>query len=56
MAKLIYAAITSLDGYVEDTEGKFDWVNANSLGSPGLFPIDPRAPVARSRGARCRCP
>src|SRR5688500_18132161 len=25
MAKLIYAAITSLDGYVEDEEGKFDW-------------------------------
>jgi dihydrofolate reductase len=25
MAKLIYAAITSLDGYVEDAEGNFDW-------------------------------
>ena len=25
MGKLIYAAITSLDGYVEDEEGKFDW-------------------------------
>jgi hypothetical protein len=25
MAKLIYAAITSLDGYVEDEEGRFDW-------------------------------
>ncbi len=25
MAKLIYSAITSLDGYVEDEEGKFDW-------------------------------
>jgi dihydrofolate reductase len=25
MAKLIYAAITSLDGYVEDAEGRFDW-------------------------------
>lgn len=25
MAKLIYAAITSLDGYVEDEQGKFDW-------------------------------
>jgi dihydrofolate reductase len=25
MAKLIYEAITSLDGYVEDAEGKFDW-------------------------------
>lgn len=25
MAKLIYSAITSLDGYVEDAVGKFDW-------------------------------
>ncbi|MET0559477.1 MAG: dihydrofolate reductase family protein [Solirubrobacterales bacterium] len=25
MARLIYSAIASLDGYVEDAEGKFDW-------------------------------
>jgi dihydrofolate reductase len=25
MGKLIYAALTSLDGYVADREGKFDW-------------------------------
>src|SRR6476661_9445390 len=25
MASLIYAAIASLDGYVEDEDGKFDW-------------------------------
>ncbi|MCA1842446.1 MAG: dihydrofolate reductase family protein, partial [Actinobacteria bacterium] len=25
MAKLIYAAITSLDGYVADQFGRFDW-------------------------------
>lgn len=25
MAKLIYSAITSLDGYVADVDGKFDW-------------------------------
>jgi dihydrofolate reductase len=25
MAELIYSAITSLDGYVADEEGKFDW-------------------------------
>jgi dihydrofolate reductase len=25
MAKLIYSAITSLDGYVEDKQGTFDW-------------------------------
>jgi dihydrofolate reductase len=25
MAKLIYSAITSLDGYIEDEQGKFEW-------------------------------
>jgi dihydrofolate reductase len=25
MAKLIYSALTSLDGYVNDEDGKFDW-------------------------------
>jgi dihydrofolate reductase len=25
VAKLIYAALTSLDGYIEDAEGRFDW-------------------------------
>lgn len=25
MAKLIYSAITSLDGYVADEAGNFDW-------------------------------
>jgi hypothetical protein len=25
MAKLIYSAITSLDGYVADEDGNFDW-------------------------------
>jgi dihydrofolate reductase len=25
MAKLVYTAITSLDGYIEDENGKFDW-------------------------------
>src|SRR5918997_152051 len=25
MAKLTCTAITSLDGYIEDTEGRFDW-------------------------------
>lgn len=29
MVKLIYSAIASLDGYVEDADGKFDW------GAPG---------------------
>ena len=25
MARLIYSAITSLDGYIEDLDGRFDW-------------------------------
>ena len=25
MAKLIYTALTSLDGYIEDEDGRFDW-------------------------------
>ena len=25
MAKLIYTALTSLDGYIEDESGRFDW-------------------------------
>jgi len=28
MAKLIYAAIASLDGYLEDEEGRSDWGDA----------------------------
>ena len=29
MAKLIYSAITSLDGYAADEDGKFDWAEPN---------------------------
>jgi hypothetical protein len=25
MAKLVYTAITSLDGFIEDADGRFDW-------------------------------
>ena len=25
MAKLVYSAITSMDGYIEDKDGRFDW-------------------------------
>ena len=30
MAKLIYTAIQSLDGYVEDVDGKFDWAEPDA--------------------------
>ena len=30
MAKLIYAAITSLDGYIEDEDGRFDWAEPDA--------------------------
>jgi hypothetical protein len=29
MARLIYSAIASADGYVEDADGSFDWVAPN---------------------------
>jgi hypothetical protein len=29
IAKLIYSAITSLDGYVADEDGNFDWAVPN---------------------------
>jgi hypothetical protein len=39
MAKLIYTAFTSLDGYTEDAEGRFDWAVPDahrlSLGTRG---------------------
>jgi dihydrofolate reductase len=30
MAKLIYSAIASLDGYIEDAHGNFDWVTPDA--------------------------
>jgi dihydrofolate reductase len=30
MAKLVYAAITSLDGYIEDADGRFDWAEPDA--------------------------
>jgi hypothetical protein len=51
MAKLIYSTIASLDGYVEDASGKFDWaapdeeVHAfvNDLERPiGTYPYERR--------------
>ena len=32
MAKLIYSAITSLDGYVADEDGNFDWAAPDEEG------------------------
>jgi dihydrofolate reductase len=30
VAKLIYAALTSLDGYIEDSDGRFDWAEPDA--------------------------
>ena len=30
MAKLIYSALASLDGYIEDEDGKFDWAEPDA--------------------------
>jgi hypothetical protein len=31
MSKLIYITNTSLDGYIEDQTGAFDWVNSDQV-------------------------
>ena len=41
MGKLIYSATTSLDGYVADEDGKFDWAEPDEesrWGSRGASP------------------
>lgn len=35
MAKLVYSAITSLDGYVADADGNIDW----SVPDPEVFEV-----------------
>jgi hypothetical protein len=63
MAKLIYSAITSLDGYVADQDGNFDWAEPdeevhtfiNDLERPvGTYLYDPasRRPAALLQGLR----
>ena len=53
MAKLIYAAFTSLDGYVADETGNFDWAELDE-GSPrlhwkrGSWSITPPEEIGRS--------
>jgi hypothetical protein len=42
MAKLIYSAIASLDGYVADEEGNFDWSEPDDV-----------APMVVGGGKRC---
>src|SRR5436190_293286 len=37
MAKLIYSAIASLDGYIEDEHGKFDWEKPPALADQPPF-------------------
>ena len=46
MAKLIYSAITSLDGYVEDPDGKFEWAAPDE--EVHAFVNDLERPIARS--------
>jgi hypothetical protein len=44
VAKLIYSVITSLDGYVADEDGKFDW------SAPGGEVTLPHEDVRRRQG------
>jgi dihydrofolate reductase len=43
MAKLIYAAIASLDGYVENEEGRSDWAAPDD--EVRAFVNDPARPI-----------
>jgi hypothetical protein len=54
MAKLTYAAIASLDGYVEDEEGRFDWAVPDEEGHAFVNDLEPPlgASSARTRTER----
>jgi hypothetical protein len=54
MAYLVYSAISSLDGYVADEDGNFDWAvpDVRDDGRLGDKPCPPRRPVARDAGVR----
>jgi hypothetical protein len=49
MAKLIYSAITSLDGYIADVDGNFDWAQMRR-GTPSSTTLIGR-PALTSTGA-----
>ena len=52
MAKLIYATLTSLDGYIEDETGNFDWAAPDEEGF--AFINDLERPIGMySMDARC---
>jgi hypothetical protein len=52
MAKLIYTAITSLDGYIEDEEGRFDWAVPDPRGARLRQRCGPYAPPHADRLTR----
>ena len=51
MAKLIYSAIASLDGYVADEEGKFDWAAPDDQVHSYINDLEGRtAPISTAAG------
>ena len=52
MAELIYSAITSLDGYIEDEGGKFDWAEPDE--EVHTFVNDLERPVGTYRAPNVR--
>jgi len=52
VAKLIYSAITSLDGYVADDDGNFDWAEPDEEVHAFVNALERRS-VPISTGAGC---
>jgi len=52
MARLIYSAITSLDGYVADAEGTFEWAAPDE--EVHAFVNDVERPIGTARPERRR--
>ena len=54
MAKLIYSAITSLDGYVADEDGNFDWAEPDAEVHLFLNDLERSVGTSRTSGNGCR--
>ena len=56
MSKLIYITNTSLDGYIEDETGAFDWVNPDQVHEFITDLIRPMEPISMDGDSMRRWP